>query len=201
VRTIGDIARVVGGSTPSTKDPRYWADGKHYWTTPKDLSSLTVPVLLESERQISDAGLTQIGSGLLPVGSVLLSSRAPIGYLAIAMIPTAINQGFIAILPNEEISNLFLLYWAESSHEEIVSRANGSTFFELRKANFVPFEIMFPDSAWLNAFVALVRPLFQRIVTNEKQTRALAALRDTLLPKLMSGEVRVAAAEASREAI
>jgi len=98
VSTIGEETEVLGGSTPSTAEPAYWEDGKHYWTTPKDLRLIASPVLLETERRVTEAGLRQISSGLLPVGTVLLSSRAPIGYLAIAQIPVAINQGFIAMV-------------------------------------------------------------------------------------------------------
>jgi type I restriction enzyme S subunit len=96
ISTIGDEVEVLGGSTPSTKEPGYWG-GDFAWATPKDLSSLSTPVLLSTERRITAAGLTQISSGLLPIGTVLLSSRAPIGYMAIAQIPTAVNQGFIAM--------------------------------------------------------------------------------------------------------
>ena len=99
IKSIGDLADVVGGTTPSTKEPAFWEGGTHAWATPKDLSGLSVPVLLDTERRITDAGLSQIGSGLLPKGTVLLSSRAPIGYLAVAEIPVAINQGFIAMTP------------------------------------------------------------------------------------------------------
>ena len=90
--TIGQEVEVLGGSTPSTKEPTFWG-GDIFWATPKDLSSLSTPVLLSTERQITEAGLSQIGSGLLPAGTVLLSSRAPIGYVAIAQIPVAVNQG------------------------------------------------------------------------------------------------------------
>ena len=85
-------------------------------------------MLLDTERRITDAGLAQISSGLLPVGTVLLSSRAPIGYLSVAEIPVAINQGFIAMKPKKPVPNLFLLLWARFAHEDILSRANGSTF-------------------------------------------------------------------------
>jgi len=81
IKTVGEFVTVVGGSTPSTKELTYWNEGTHCWATPKDLSALTVPVLLNTERRITDAGLAQISSGLLPAGTVLLSSRAPIGYL------------------------------------------------------------------------------------------------------------------------
>jgi type I restriction enzyme S subunit len=194
VRPIGDLAEVVGGSTPSTKVTAFWEDGEHFWATPKDLSSLATPVLLETGRKISDAGLSQIGSGLLPPGTVLLSSRAPIGYLVISEIPVAINQGFIAMLPKEGASNLFLLYWAAQAQEQIVSRANGSTFLEISKSNFRPIRVITPPSAVIAAFDKQVRPLYARVVSNERETRTLAALRDALLPKLLSGEIRVGAA-------
>ena len=138
VKSIGDLANVVGGTTPSTKNSAYWDGGEHAWATPKDLSALSVPVLLDTERRITDAGLAKIGSGLLPKGTVLLSSRAPIRYLAVAEIPVAINQGFIAMTPKPGMSNLFLLLWASVAHEEIVSRANGSTFLEISKAKLPP---------------------------------------------------------------
>ena len=195
ITTIGDLARIVGGSTPSTKEPRFWNDGKYYWTTPKDLSSLTVPVLLGSERKITDQGLKQISSGLLPQGTVLLSSRAPIGYLAISEVPTAVNQGFIAMLPNEGVSNVFLMRWAEVAHDDIVARANGSTFLEISKTNFRPIELLVPPDEIMAAFDRVARPLHERIVINERQSRTLAALRDGLLPGLMSGAVRVTQTE------
>ncbi len=189
---IGELANVVGGSTPSTKEAAFWNDGRHYWATPKDLSTLATSVLLETERKITDAGLAQIGSGLLPPGTVLLSSRAPIGYLAVSEVPVAINQGFIAMLPAKGVSNLFLLHWTGWAHEEIVSRANGSTFLEISKANFRPIPVVIPPTGVFDAFDKSVGPLYARIVSDERESRALAALRDTLLPKLFSGELRVA---------
>ena len=191
VKTIGTIASIVGGTTPSTKQAQYWEGGTHCWATPKDLAPLSVPVLLKTERKITDAGLGKIGSGLLPPGTVLLSSRAPIGYLAVVETPVAINQGFIGILPHDEISNLFMLYWSEASHDEIINHANGSTFLEISKSNFRQLPVVVPDESAMKKFDDLARPLYNRIVSNERQSRHLAALRDTLLPKLVSGELRV----------
>ncbi|MBI2369415.1 MAG: restriction endonuclease subunit S [Deltaproteobacteria bacterium] len=164
VVSIGDLANVVGGSTPSTKEPAYWDDGIHHWATPRDLSRLSVPVLLETERKITDAGLAQISSGLLPAGTVLLSSRAPIGYLAIAEVPVGINQGFIAMKPQKGTSNLFLLLWAVFAHDDILSRANGSTFQEISKANFRPIPLAAPPAGVMQAFDEGVRPFYGRIV-------------------------------------
>jgi type I restriction enzyme S subunit len=201
VRSVGDLAEIVGGSTPSTKNPSYWEGGSHQWVTPKDLSTLAVPVLFDTERRITDAGLGQISSGLLPTGTVLLSSRAPIGYLAVAEVPVAVNQGFIAMKPRHGISNLFLLLWAHHAHDEIVSRANGSTFLEISKSNFRPIPIAAPPDETMDAFDKIVRPLYQRIVMCARECLTLAHMRDTLLPKLISGEVRVKDAERQVEAV
>ena len=195
VKTLGEVVDIVGGTTPSTKIVKYWENGTHYWATPKDLSSLSVPVLLETERKISDAGLQKIGSGLLPPGTLLLSSRAPIGYLAITQVPVAINQGFIAMLPNEGFSNQFLLNWCEAFLYEIVNHANGSTFLEISKSNFREIELISPNALVLNLYHRLVSELRDKIVVNEHTSRSLATLRDILLPKLISGKVRVTAGD------
>lgn len=195
VKTIGDLADIVGGSTPSTAEPAYWEDGLHNWATPKDLSGLAVPVLLDTERRITDLGLSQISSGLLPAGTVLLSSRAPIGYLAIAEIPVAINQGFIAMKTKKGVSNIFLLLWASFAHDDILSRANGSTFLEISKTNFRSIPLITPASIVMEAFDQTLRPLYNRIVEAARESRTLLALRDSLLPKVISGELRVKDAE------
>jgi type I restriction enzyme S subunit len=191
VKPIGELVEVVGGSTPKTDRAEYWEGGTHHWATPKDLSGLSVPVLLDTERKITDAGLAQISSGLLPKGTVLLSSRAPIGYLAIAEMPVAVNQGFIAMKPRHGVSNLFVLRWASVAHDEIVSRANGSTFLEITKASFRLIPTVVPSVAIMDVFDRLARPMYQKVVENERESRTLAALRDALLPKLISGELRV----------
>lgn len=192
--TIGQEVEVVGGSTPSTKVPAFWG-GDIAWATPKDLSSLSTPVLLSTERQITEAGLAQIGSGLLPVGTVLLSSRAPVGYLAIAQIPVAVNQGFIAMVCKKRLSNVFVWLWTQANMEAVHQNANGSTFQEISKANFRPIGVTVATTEILRAFDEVAMPLFERIVANEKESRTLAATRDFLLPKLMTGEVRVKDAE------
>lgn len=101
---LGDVISVKGGTTPSTKESEYW-NGDIHWTSPRDLSNHNAVFVFNTERKITEKGLSQISSGLLPIGTVLLSSRAPIGYLAITEIPIAINQGYIAIVCNKVISN------------------------------------------------------------------------------------------------
>ena len=196
--TIGQEVDVVGGSTPSTKESVFWG-GDIAWATPKDLSSLSTPVLLGTERSITDAGLSQIGSGLLPVGTVLLSSRAPIGYMAISQIPVAVNQGFIAMVCKKRLSKVFVWLWTQANMEAVHQNANGSTFQEISKANFRPIPMTVAIGDILGAFDEVVVPLFERIVANEREDRTLAATRDLLLPKLMSGEVRVREASGAVE--
>lgn len=200
-KMIGNLASIMGGTTPSTKERQYWEHGSHCWATPKDLSDLRAPVLLDTQRKITDSGLSKIGSGLLPKGTILLSSRAPIGYLAITEIPVAINQGFIAMLPVEKVSNLFLLYWCEAYQEEIVNYANGSTFLEISKGNFRKISIATPSMHVMEAFDSFVRPLFNDIVSNLNASGILNTLRDALLPRLISGKIRVSKAEKSAEAV
>jgi type I restriction enzyme S subunit len=139
--------------------------------------------------------LRQIGSGLLPAGTVLLSSRAPIGYLGITEVPLAVNQGFIAMKPLNGIPSLFLLRWAESAHDEIVSRANGSTFLEISKSNFRPIRLVVPPPAVLERYGAFASRFHRKLVSNERESRTLAQLRDSVFPRLLSGELSVATAE------
>lgn len=199
VSTIGQEVKVVGGSTPSTKELAYW-DGDFHWATPKDLSTLKSPVLLETERQITQAGVSQISSGLLPIGTVFLSSRAPIGYLAIAQVETAINQGFIAMICEDRLSNMFIWLWTQANMDAIHQKANGSTFLEISKSNFRPIPVVVADETILKRFDEIVQPLYSQIVANEQEIRSLAQTRDLLLPKLMSGEIRLRDAEKMLEA-
>jgi type I restriction enzyme S subunit len=191
IKPVGEVVDCVGGGTPSTAEPKYWEGGTHHWTTPKDFSSLQAPVLLDTDRKLTDAGIAKISSGLLPAGTLLLSSRAPVGYLAIAAMPVAINQGFIALKSNERASNFFMLNWCQTNMAEIESRATGTTFAEISKQNFRPIRVVLPPKELMAAFTDKVAPLYAQITANLHQSRTLATLRDTLLPKLLSGELPV----------
>ncbi|KIA78871.1 hypothetical protein QR66_19090 [Chromobacterium piscinae] len=193
---IGDVVESVGGGTPNTKESSFWEPGEYCWTTPKDLSGVQAPVLLTTERKLSAKGLSKVSSGLLPAGTLLMSSRAPIGYLAIAQTPLAINQGYIAMLPSSRLPPLYMLFWCRHNMENIKGRANGSTFMEISKKAFRPIPALVPSEPILAAFVDVAEPLFTRLVENEKQAETLAALRDTLLPRLISGQLRLPEAEA-----
>jgi type I restriction enzyme S subunit len=192
VMPVGDAVETVGGATPDTKTPEYWEPAEHYWTTPKDLSGIASPVLLGTERKLSDAGLKKISSGLLPIGSLLMSSRAPIGYLALTQVHMAINQGYIAIPSGGKLSPLYMLFWCQANMDNIKGRANGSTFMEISKKAFRPIPVLVPSVAVLDAFKVVTAHLFARLVENEKQAQSLASIREALLPRLISGQIAVA---------
>jgi type I restriction enzyme S subunit len=190
IGTLNDVLTVKGGTTPSTKNPDYW-DGDIHWTSPRDITTLNSIYLFDTERKITEAGLKKISSGLLPKGTLLMSSRAPVGVLAFAEVPIAINQGYIAILDDKGLSKEFLFLWLKTNMDYVQSYANGSTFLEISKSAFKSLGIQIPPKDLRNEFQEWVTPHFKKIKSNQTQIRTLTALRDTLLPKLMSGEIRL----------
>lgn len=188
--TLDDILTVKGGTTPSTSEPAYW-NGSISWTSPRDITNLNGIYLFETERKITELGLSKISSGMLPKGTLLMSSRAPVGVLAFCEVPVAINQGYIAIIDNKGYSKEFIYLWLKSNIDVVHSFSNGSTFMEISKSAFKTIQLQIPSMQILIDFQFLVKPLFDKTKSNQTQIRTLTALRDTLLPKLMSGEVRV----------
>lgn len=195
IEPIGELVDAVGGATPDTKNPSLWEPAIHHWTSPKDLSGATSPVLLATERKISPAGLAKISSGLLPAGSLLMSSRAPIGYLTLTQVPVAINQGYIAMPPGGRLPPLYLYFWCKANMDSIKGRANGSTFMEISKKAFRPIPALLPPQPLIDGFVEIAGVLFGRLVANERQARALVESRDALLPRLISGKLRLPEAQ------
>ncbi|MEZ9042661.1 restriction endonuclease subunit S [Vibrio sp. 10N.247.311.47] len=188
---IGDEVTVVGGGTPSKKNDDFWVDGDIHWTSPKDLSGVQDKVLLDTASKVTEAGLKKISSGLLPIDTVLLSSRAPVGYLALAKVPMAINQGYIAMKCEKQLPPEFVLQWCVHRMDEIKQRASGSTFAEISKKSFKPISVVVPSGEVLSAYRKVVKPLYDAITSNARQNEQLSTLRDTLLPKLLSGEVNL----------
>jgi type I restriction enzyme S subunit len=191
---VGEVIEVGGGTTPSTKEPAYW-DGQVHWATPKDLSFLHSSVLLDTERKITQAGLEQIGSRVYPRGTVLLSSRAPIGYVATSEVPVAVNQGVIAMVCGTNPSNHYMLQWARNNMDLIESRASGTTFQEISKGNFRSIPILLPTNGVMSVFTETIEPVHRRMVNNLRESGTLGTIRDALLPKLISGELRVKEAD------
>ncbi len=195
VKPIGDLVKCVGGTTPSTKKPEFWEGGTNPFLTPKDMASLDSPVVLDTERHITDAGVEKISSKKLAIGTVLLSSRAPIGYLAINEIPVSVNQGIIAMICDGPLPNHYVFFWTKNNIDVIKGKAGGTTFAEISKKNFRPIPALQPSEKVLDAFASMAGLLYQQLVENTVSCVTLAKLRDTLLPKLISGELRVPDAE------
>lgn len=182
VKTLGTILDVKGGTTPSTKVAKYW-NGECQFATPKDISKLQSPFLFTTERKITKEGVNQISSGVLPKGTLLLSSRAPIGYVAISTVPVSVNQGFIAINARET-SNIFIMLWIKSNLEKIIGMANGSTFLEISKSDFCSIKIVVPEKRITKLFDDQIIPLFDQIMLNSSQISMLALIRDLLITYL-----------------
>jgi type I restriction enzyme S subunit len=195
VTTFGDAFDIKGGATPSTSEPLYWHGGTHAWATPKDMSSLASKVMYRTERQITAAGVAKISSKALPSGTVLMSSRAPVGYLAIAKAPISINQGFIAIPPTPGIPASFAVELLAYKMPDIKANAGGTTFAEISKTQFRPIKWTRPSDKVLAAFGKLVEPLYAQVHGNCLLVDSLASLRDHLLPRLISGKLSLEEAE------
>lgn len=190
ISTIDYAVSVKGGTTPSTEVPEFW-NGDIAWTSPRDLSKRKCVFLNRTDRTITEKGLKQIGSGLLPIGTVLLSSRAPIGYITITEVPVAINQGYIAVICDKGFSNYYMFLWLKKNLASIITASNGSTFDEISRTVFKELDFVIPPPRKLEEFDKIIKPLFDKIKNNELQIQNLQNLRDTYLSKLMSGEARV----------
>lgn len=188
--SIGDAVTVHGGSTPSTKNDSYW-DGEHIFVTPRDLADNTGCHIFQSARRITDAGLAKISSRLLPAGTVLMSSRAPIGHLGISTIPMAINQGIIAMVGRVGLSSAYLINWAKMYMHLVEANSGGSTFAEINKSTFRTLPFLLPASSLVAGFEDVCAEQYAQIRLLEEATIHTVEVRDSLLPKLISGEVRL----------
>jgi len=174
--TIGEIADVVGGSTPSTKDPANF-DGHIPWLTPKDLSGPHRRYVERGERNLSEQGLRGCSAQLLPKNSVLLSSRAPIGYVAIAANPIATNQGFRSLVVKPEYHHEFLFYWLTANVDELERHASGSTFKELSGTSLKKIRIRLPASREEQRAIAhILGTLDDKIELNRRMNETLEAM-------------------------
>ena len=185
---LDDILSVKGGTTPSTKESHFW-NGGIAWTSPRDVTTLKGVYLFKTEKTITEDGLREISSGLLPKGTLLMSSRAPIGVLAFSEIPVAINQGYIAILDNKGYAKEFIYLWLKLNMDLVHSYSNGSTFMEISKSAFKSLELQIPSIKEVERFVNGIKPIFEKIRNNEKHIQTLIQTRDSLIPKLMSNEI------------
>ena len=189
--TICDLGAVIGGSTPSKSKPEYYTDSGIAWITPKDLSVNKSKFIYHGENDITELGLKNSSASIMPEGTVLFSSRAPIGYIAIAAGEVTTNQGFKSIVPKSEIGTAFVYYFLKYNLPMIEGMASGSTFKEISGSVMKSVPAFVPDSETLNVFRLFCRPLFEQQKILELQNQSLEKLRDALLPKLMNGEIYI----------
>lgn len=190
--TIEQVCETVGGGTPSTSNHQFWDEGTVTWFSPTDLTKHNSLVLLESEKKITEFGLEKSSAKLLPPKSILMTSRASIGFFGLINKEYSTNQGFINILPRKEYLRAYLLFNLKNRKEEIISNANGSTFLEISKSKFRQMKIQVPTNVEvLIEFEKEFELTFNMIENLLKQTALLREARDILLPRLMSGEIEV----------
>ena len=187
--TVCDLGSIIGGSTPSKSKPEYYTDSGIAWITPKDLSVNKSKFIYHGENDITELGLKNSSANVMPKGTVLFSSRAPIGYIAIAAGEVTTNQGFKSIVPKSEIGTAFVYYFLKYNLPVIEGMASGSTFKEVSGATMKKVLAFIPDTETLNKFQRFCEPLFAQQKVLEIQNESLAELRDSLLPKLMAGEI------------
>ena len=143
--TIGDLGTVVGGATPSTKKTENYDGGTISWITPKDLAGFSGRFISRGERNITEQGLKSCSTQLLPAHTVLFSSRAPIGYIAIAEKEVCTNQGFKSVIPNDNTDYMFLYYLLKYSKDKIENLGSGTTFKEVSGSTMRGVEVSVPE--------------------------------------------------------
>ena len=193
--TISDLGTVVGGSTPSKAKPEYYTESGIAWITPKDLSNNKSKFVSHGENDITELGLRNSSASIMPEGTVLFSSRAPIGYIAIAAGEVTTNQGFKSVVPKPEIGTPFVYFFLKNTLPVIEGMASGSTFKEVSGSTMKNVSAVIPDAETLAKFSDFCAPIFAQQRILEEQNQSLATMRDNLLPKLMSGEIDVSAVQ------
>ena len=189
--TLSDIGSVVAGGTPSKSKPEYYADQGIAWITPKDLSVNKSKFISHGENDISELGFSKSSAAKMPAGAILFSSRAPIGYIAIAQNEVTTNQGFKSVIPNENIGTAYLYFLLKNLLPTIEGMASGSTFKEISGSTMKSVPTVMPDADTIQLFSSFCEPVFKEQEILEAENQRLSALRDSLLPKLMSGELDV----------
>jgi type I restriction enzyme S subunit len=191
IGTIADLGEVVGGSTPPKAKPEYYTKYGIAWITPKDLSINKNKFIAHGADDITELGLRNSSARLLPRGTVLFSSRAPIGYIAIASGEVSTNQGFKSVIPKEGVGTAFVYFFLKYNLQTIEGMASGSTFKEVSGATMKSIPAVIPDIHTLIRFRDACAPMFEQQELLERENAHLAALRDALLPRLMSGKLSV----------
>ena len=189
--TLADIGQIVAGGTPSKTHIEYYSSNGIAWITPKDLSINKSKFISHGEIDISELGLAKSSAKKMPAGTVLFSSRAPIGYIAISTTEVTTNQGFKSVVPNENIGTPYTYFLLKFLLPTIENMASGSTFKEISSSGMKSIPIIIPDNNFLTIFNDFCVPIFEQQKNIEFENHRLMIMRNTLLPKLMSGEIDV----------
>jgi len=189
---FGSVCEVLNGGTPSTKVEEYWHSEEIAWATPTDITALGSPIIRATARCISQLGLENSSAKLLPPGSVLVTSRATIGYSAVSSVPISTNQGFKSLVCKKPVTSLFMLQVVRMLQRELINLASGSTYPEINAATFKRIRFVLPSKDLILAFEATAARLFAKIEANDTEIESLGHTRDSLLPNLLSGWLKVA---------
>ena len=185
---LNELGDIVGGSTPSKAKAEYYTNDGIAWLTPKDLSISQRKFTSKGEIDITQEGYESCSTKLMPRGSVLFSSRAPIGYITIAKNDICTNQGFKSVIP-KLAGTAFLYCFLKESTQEIENKATGSTFKEASGTLMKSLPTIIPEKAVLDDFEDFLSPLFYQQEVVEEENSLLSSLRDSILPRLMSGKL------------
>lgn len=190
VNTIYDIAEVYNGATPSTTDVRNYG-GDVVWITPKDLSNQQQKFVYQGERNISKDGYDSCSTHLLPENTILMSSRAPIGLLAIAKAELCTNQGFKNFVPKNANASTYLYYYIQTHIKQIEQLGTGTTFKEVSRDDILKFLILKPCDEILVLWETMIDAVNDKQLEIQKENENLTRQRDELLPLLMNGQVTI----------
>nr|WP_255697245.1 restriction endonuclease subunit S [Pseudacidovorax sp. NFM-22] len=188
---ILDAFKFYGGATPAKDNPRFWVDGEVHWYTPTDITGASSPYLEESADKCTDEGLQNCSANLFPAYSIMMTSRATIGAIGINCAPACTNQGFITCIPNQRYPLIYLYHWLKLAKPHFEMLSGGATFAELTKGTFKRIRILTPPEKLVAAYEQQARPMFDQVESLTKMNRTLRATRDALLPRLISGKLRV----------
>ena len=189
--TLSDIGTIVAGGTPSKSKLEYYAKQGIAWITPKDLAFDNSKFISHGANDISELGFSKSSATKMPAGTVLFSSRAPIGYIAIAQNEVTTNQGFKSVVPNESIGTAYVYFLLKNLLPTIEGMASGSTFKEISGTVMKSVPTIMPDMRTIQRFNAFCEPLFKEQEVLEAENHRLSTLRNSLLPKLMSSDLDV----------
>jgi type I restriction enzyme S subunit len=190
--TLNNLGDITGGSTPSKDIDAYFTSSGIPWITPKDLSlNVGNKFISNGEMDITEAGMSSASLNILPRGSVLMSSRAPVGYLAIARNDVTTNQGFKSFIPKSYYSTEYIYYTIKNLMPVIENNASGSTFKEVSGSVLKTIYGLSPKKETVQSYTNLISSIFARQELLETENSHLSSLRDWLLPMLMNGQVRV----------